>query len=185
MGPLPPKLNVSGVGICEDTALGHSFGEKMAPLKQGFIILSTILQHVLYVYNPPNVIETNGLFNEGDRWVRFNQTYLYNDELAAVSWLNVSEIQRNTTTTTTTSIGLLRYKLKFTFSDNTTGETVWMEQFLAPVYYDFGASNVLMYMSSGFILANFLYALVYCLVKCKCRIRDVMDLEMYSIFTRK
>lgn len=152
----------------------------MAPMKDGFILLTTLLHHVLYVYNPPNVQETHGCFNkslEECKWVRFNQSYLYNDELACVSLFNTSDVLQQD------DPFVLRYKLRFTFMDGSSGETKWIEQPMTSKEFSMAATKAIMFMSSGFILANFLFALVYCLFTCKLRIKD-MNFEMYSMFKK-
>lgn len=150
------------------------------PLKEGFVILTAVLQHFLYVYNPPNVVETHGCFNrsiEECKWIKFNQSYLYNDELTAVSIINIEHISDHQ--------NVLRYKLRFTFSDDSCGESIWKHQLLTPSpdIVSIGVSEILMFMSSGFILSSILYSLAYCFAKCKLHSK-MLDFEMYSFFKK-
>lgn len=147
-------------------------------MKEGFILLTTLLHHVLYVYNPPNVLEAYGCFNktvDTCKWLEFNQSYLYNDELATVSLFNTSSIIHQD------DPFILRYKLRFTFNDGSSSESPWMEEPLVPRKFSIAVSSAIMFMSSGFVLANFLFALLYC--TCKIRLTDI-DFEMYSIFKK-
>ena len=143
----------------------------MPPIKEGFIILTALLNQILYVYNPPNVTDTHGCFNqsiEECKWIRFNQSHLYNDELITVSILDTSQVNR-----------MDRYKLRFTYADDSCAESELMHGKASKI--NIGASET--YMSSGFILSNALSFLVYCLVKCKIHTKK-FNLEMYSLFKK-
>ena len=145
----------------------------LPPLKEGFIILTALLQQMLYVYNPPNVIETHGCFNQSKedcKWIKFNQSYLYNDELISVSIFNTSQVHQTR-----------RYKLRFTFTDDSCAESAWIRG--KPSEVIIGTSDIIAYMSSGFFLANALTCLVYCLVKCKIHMKN-FNFEMYSMFKK-
>src|SRR3978361_40512 len=145
----------------------------MPPVKEGFIILTALLNQILYVYNPPNVTETHGCFNrsiEECKWIRFNQSHLYNDELITVSILDTSQVNR-----------MDRYKLRFTYTDDSCAESEWMHEKASEI--TIGTSEIITYMSSGFILSNALSFLVYCIVKCKIHTKK-FNLEMYSLFKK-
>ena len=143
------------------------------PIKEGFIILTALVNQILYVYNPPNVTETHGCFNqsiEDCKWIRFNQSHLYNDELITVSIIDTSQVRR-----------MGRYKLRFTFTDDSCAESEWIHGKAPEI--NIGVSEIITYMSSGFILANALSFLVYCLAKCKIHTKK-FNLEMYSMFKK-
>lgn len=171
------------------TSISHLL-DNMPPLKEGFVILTAILHHVLYIYNPPNVQEIHGCFNRTAekqcKWIKFNQSNLYNDDLVVVSLLNISQLQQDDD-----HPSLLRYKLRFTYNDNSSAESSWIKQSLSSEKKKkkkkkdaITASDVILFMSSGFILTNLLFALVYCMVKCKCHVRQIFSREMYSIFKK-
>lgn len=143
----------------------------LPPLKEGFIILTALLHQMLYVYNPPNVTETYGCFNQSKedcKWIRFNQSYLYNDELITVSIFDASQVHQ-----------IRRYKLRFTFTDDSCAESAWIQ----PPEVVTGTSDIIAYMSSGFILANALSFLVYCIIKCKIHMKN-FNFGMYSLFKK-
>lgn len=136
---------------CWNFQTDMSVAKMLPPLKEGFIILTALLHQILYVYNPPNVAETHGCFNkskEDCKWLRFNQSYLYNDELISVSVFDTRQVHH-----------LGRYKLRFRFSDDSCAESSWLHA----SEFHMESFDIIPYM---ILFAIVLSCLVYYLVKC-------------------